>query len=90
LKVTHKHKHKHTHTHTPIINNRVKTSAPCKYTVTSKKALRAERKQKMLDTAAQAWVSYGFQISYISFRLGETGVELLRVRGYYVGVNDVQ
>jgi len=53
-------------------------------------ALRTERKQKMLGTAAQAWVSYGFQCSYISFRLGETGVELLRVRRYYVGLNDMQ
>jgi len=44
----------------------------------------------MLAVAAQAWVSYGFQISYISFRLGETDIEFLQVRGYCVGVNDVK
>jgi hypothetical protein len=40
-----------------------------------------ERKQKMFGLAAYTWVSYGYQFNYIGFRLGESGGELLRVRG---------
>ena len=51
--------------------------------------VRNERKQKVLGIAAHAWVSHGFQCSYISFRLGETYKELHRDREYYVEVYDV-
>jgi hypothetical protein len=48
-----------------------------------------ERKRKMFGIAAYSWVSYGFQFNYISFILGESCEELLRVREYDVGVYDV-